>query len=369
MYTDTEYISKEEADARKDAHMIRKLLAWMLMLALMISAPAFVEGESGFEQFLFIDCDTFLNGCAGLPITWTVIDVMNENAPEGTFTYRLMKDGEEISSQETDQPIYQYTPDEGGAYWLEAEVLTSAGEELLFSEEVLVSDKLYMGFFEQDRNEKTEDPIEWRILAVEDGRAFVLSEYVLKNGSYFNPEWIKYKYCYWSRSYIGEAGENNMRTGKKIMPTPDTVPLKDGSMGTDDDLYYVHVRKWLNDDFLHSAFSEAEQERILLTHNENADSPYGIEGGPDTDDYIFFLSLDELLTYLPEERDRKCKMTKSALKEIGSKPQYYWLRNNGKWRCNAMYVYADSGKHSTYGSDVGHSDLGYRPAMWISIGG
>ena len=34
-----------------------------------------------------------------------------------------------------------------------------------------------------------------------------------------------------------------------------------------------------------------------------------------------------------------------------------------------MYVMGSSGTLSTSGSDVGHKSVGYRPCMWIRIGG
>ena len=46
----------------------------------------------------------------------------------------------------------------------------------------------------------------------------------------------------------------------------------------------------------------------------------------------------------------------------------WWLRTPGQFLCNAIYV-LQNGVISTYGSDVGHHNLGYRPAMWITIGG
>ena len=54
------------------------------------------------------------------------------------------------------------------------------------------------------------------------------------------------------------------------------------------------------------------------------------------------------------------------------KPVYWWLRTRGGNNVNAAVVYASgtaNGKVWMSGSDVGHHDLGYRPAMWISVGG
>lgn len=345
----------------------------MLMALCVLPLGAFSESVE--IPMIHLACDTALNGCAGLPITWRAVDLVSGDAPEGRYVYHVYADNNLIyTSEETDSGSFVYTPAAGGSYRLEADYISETGNVRLISDEVYAASKLYMGIYEQDNEEETLDPVEWRILTVEGDRAFVLSEKILKNDSYFDPEWIKYKYCYWAGSYIGTVKENYIGNvnGKKISVTPTTIPLdrKSSAFGTDDDLFYVHARYWCNEVFYPAVFNEEERARILLTHNVNQDSPDGIEGGPDTEDYVFFLSLDELTTYLPTKGDRSAEMTPAAVSEMkAGKPHYYWLRTNGIYRCNAIYVHAKSGGYSTYGSDVGHSDLGYRPAMWISIGG
>ncbi len=54
------------------------------------------------------------------------------------------------------------------------------------------------------------------------------------------------------------------------------------------------LRKWLNDSFLRTAFSSAEQEAILNTTVVNDDNPfYGTEGGNNTTDKVYLLSIAE----------------------------------------------------------------------------
>ena len=343
----------------------RVISALVAMLLLMGALPAFAE--------VYLSSDTVANGCAKLPITWSV----EGTEGKGTVIYAVYKDGEQVFvSEETENMSFTYTPEEGGEYVLMASIGVGDSEFTLTSGKVPVADKLYMGLFEQNRDETEKEPIEWRVLDAADGKALVISEYVLRPGSYFNPAWIKYKYTYWSGSYIGECGRNN-KPGKGETPsykvTPDTVPLKDGSMGTDADLYYTHARYWLNGEFYQDAFDEKEKERILLTLNENKDNPdSGIAGGPDTEDYVFFISYEEFNKYFTSREEAKGTPTESAKyahKEMRSNPTcYWWLRTPGEFRCNAMYIHPN-GRVSTYGSDVGHDSLGYRPAMWITIGG
>ena len=48
------------------------------------------------------------------------------------------------------------------------------------------------------------------------------------------------------------------------------------------------LRGWLNDDFYNTAFTEEEQARIALTQLINDDNlAYSTEGGNDTDDKVF----------------------------------------------------------------------------------
>lgn len=65
------------------------------------------------------------------------------------------------------------------------------------------------------------------------------------------------------------------------------------------------LRQWLNGEFLNTAFSAKEQERINVTHLFNGDNPYyDTPGGNDTDDKVFLLSVSEAEYYLNTEELR-----------------------------------------------------------------
>ncbi|MCM1245455.1 MAG: DUF6273 domain-containing protein [Roseburia sp.] len=56
------------------------------------------------------------------------------------------------------------------------------------------------------------------------------------------------------------------------------------------------MRSWLNGTFLNNAFNESEQEAIKVTDVVNEDnSEYGTEGGNDTQDKVYLLSLSEVM--------------------------------------------------------------------------
>ena len=325
-----------------------------------------------------IACDTVNNGCAGLPIEWTIADVMPGESVVSLFSYNIYN-GETLlqSLEASSNTAVTFTPPSEGEYRLEVTVTNPLTSTTLSSEPVPVAAKLYLGTYEQDGVGTTDDPLEWRILTVSGKKAFVITDKIIHIGSYFNPSWIKYKYTYWSGSYVGtepvnyrgSAPESDATRVTGITPT--SIPMKDGSRGVEADLYPLHARYWCSSVFYPSAFTDEEKERILLTRNVNHDNPtYGVAGGKDTDDYVFFLSYDEINAYMPSKNDRICDYTKVASGEIRSgKEKLWWLRSPGKFRVNAMYVHASTGSLSVAGSDVGHKDLGYRPAMWITIGG
>lgn len=342
--------------------------------------------EHGYDRVYFdafsLQCDTVKNGCVGLPITWSAVDVMPGQDIVSQFVYTLYWNDEPVfTSEPTTEDRFIYTPTEGGEYYITVELINDLTTASLTAEVVPVADQLIMGLYEQDDDDTATEPILWRILTVEDGKALILSEHILTRGAYFNPEWIKYKYTYWARSCIADCASTNYWGSLPEDPsrffdgvTPDSVPQGwYGERGPEADIFYVHARYWCNETFYKEHFSPEEQERILLSDLTNPDNPrFGTTGGPDSQDYIFFLSYEEVNEYLPTKEDRKASFTTYARNqpiEYGSGYPCYWLRSPGINRICAMCVWGTPGSMDFGGSDVGHNILGYRPAMWIKIGG
>ena len=342
--------------------------------------------EHGFDRVYFdafsIQCDTVNNGCAGLPITWSAVDVMPGEDIESEFVYTVNLNGEPIfTSEPTAEETFVYTPTEAGQYSVSVEIMNDLITLSQTSPEIPVAEKLIMGLFEQDDDDAALEPIEWRILAVEDGKALVISEYILTKGSYFNPEWIKYKYTYWAESciaatrsinYWGSKPEADERRFGNL--TPESVPQGwFGERGPEKDIFYVHSRYWCNEVFYKEHLSAEEQARVVLTHLTNPDNPrYHTEGGPDSEDYVFFLSYEEADAYMPTREDRKTSLTTFAYNiplQYGTNDSYYWLRSPGENLFSAMIIWGGGGVIAHTGADVGHNNVGYRPAMWITVGG
>ena len=122
--------------------------------------------------------------------------------------------------------------------------------------EVNVGDYVTFGHYDQDNDiDNGMEAIEWKVLDKKDGRALLLSKYVL--------DCKKYNDTYTSVTW-------------------ETCTL----------------RNWLNSDFLSTAFSSSEKSAIPTVTLSNPDNPNtGMEGGNDTNDRVFLLSLQEMQQY------------------------------------------------------------------------
>ena len=106
-----------------------------------------------------------------------------------------------------------------------------------------------------------------------------------------------------------------------------------------------YIRSWLNGTFYDTAFSPAEKKRVMETVRKNNNNPkYSTEGGEDTADKVFLLSIDEYKKYkhkIPEKTfntpyDALLKYPGLAASGIIKKDLVtWWLRSPGK---NLNYV-------------------------------
>ena len=120
------------------------------------------------------------------------------------------------------------------------------------------------------------------------------------------------------------------------------------------------VRAWLNDKF-YNTFTEEEKTLITKTHNINADSAeYGTDGGNDTDDYIYLLSVDEANAL--DNRVRKCGIWYDL------NYQWWWLRSPGVNTDYATYVgKREDGVIDPHGDIAGNDYGAVRPALNLRI--
>lgn len=151
------------------------------------------------------------------------------------------------------------------------------------------------------------------------------------------------------------------------------------------------LRKWLNNDFVKSAFNKTEQGMIKTTTIENFDNAvYKTAGGNDTKDKVFLLSQLEMINsdfgfsenYDDYDMNRRCALAWYKNKEGSGSNQtadgeytcWWWLRSPGYDASSACCVnyrgYVSSGGYSVSG--VGYSSdsdygAGVRPALYINL--
>lgn len=200
-------------------------------------------------------------------------------------------------------------------------------------------DKVKFGSYYQDAEFEPE-PIKWRVLSVDGDDAFLLADKNLDAKLY-----------------------NEERTSV----TWETCTL----------------RKWLNEDFYNEAFDADEKKAIKETAVTNEDNPYyNIEGGNDTKDKVYLLSISEAgnaaygfdSEYQESFRTRESKNTdyakvNNAWTSISSNTAgngYWWLRSPGGSSYNAA-SFGYAGYSSSYGDDVAYWNHAVRPALHINL--
>lgn len=200
---------------------------------------------------------------------------------------------------------------------------------------VSVGDKVRFGTYEQDNDiSNGKEDIEWRVLAKENNRILVISDKALDCQLYN----VKYDVVTWKTCTL---------------------------------------RKWLNDDFFNSAFTDVEKMCIpIVTVSADENPKYSTYSGKTTKDKIFLLSTKEAEKYFVDDEERKCIPTDYAIAQgvytsdnhtiNGVGTCYWWLRSPGSIQSCATLVYAD-GVFSERGYDVNRSCSAVRPAMWITI--
>lgn len=219
--------------------------------------------------------------------------------------------------------------------------VTRSADKIKSTDEISVGQHLIFGAYEQDGNlSNGREPIEWRVLAIEDGKALVISEKLLDYQAYHN-------------EYDGVTWET------------------------------CTLRSWMNQDFFNAAFVKSEQKKIALVSNVNPKNLlYDTSGGKSTQDKIFALSLEEAQKYFSSNIARKAYVTEYAKKvrtvkrtdaDIVQKTEfnsddseYWWLRSAGGSQTSPAGI-SDKGKLRYDGFEVNGLEA-VRPALWLIIG-
>lgn len=203
------------------------------------------------------------------------------------------------------------------------------GRQKAESEKFNIGNVVTFGHYWQNKDRADgKTPIEWIVLKREKDRALLLSKYCLDCKQY-------------NTEYVNVTWET------------------------------CNARKWLNQKFINDAFTLTEQEKIMITNVINDDNiEYETEGGNNTDDKLFLLSIDEAENLLTkEERQIKCTDYAKAQGIWMDNPiesPYWWLRSPGGDSLLAAVIHY-RGKMFAGGLNICVDDTGIRPALWISL--
>ncbi|MCD8211712.1 MAG: DUF6273 domain-containing protein [Oscillospiraceae bacterium] len=196
------------------------------------------------------------------------------------------------------------------------------------NENFTVGGLVTMGVFPQsDPSGEKKDPIDWIVLAVEDGKALLISEKGLDCRMYH--------------------GDNTTMTWENC-----------------------DLRKWLNGEFLEDTFTPEEQEVILTTHLLNPDSTvHGAAGGNETDDRVFLLNVDEAEKYFDSDEARMADPTpysdaRGVFINVRTDKVWWWLRSPGYYVSDAAGVNYLGQLHKS-GSNVSTTNNAVRPSIWV----
>ncbi len=187
------------------------------------------------------------------------------------------------------------------------------------------------GVYEQDSySSNGKEPIEWIVLDIKDEKLLLISKYGLETMPY--------------------------NTNGRTNVTWETSSL----------------RKWLNVDFFNNAFTISEKEKIVATHvAAEGNLLYPVEGGNDTYDKVFLLSISELVQYFPRSADSKCKLTVCCIDNgapmLSSRLCTWWLRTPGGMM-NCAAVVDRSGELVYSGQTVSNDETVVRPVIWFNLG-
>ena len=140
------------------------------------------------------------------------------------------------------------------------------------------------------------------------------------------------------------------------------------------------IRSWLNEGFYRDSFAADEKERIMDTDVINDSNPwFGIDGGANTKDKVFLLSIDEILTYFGDSGDLRSGKGKDAwvINDMYDQRRvttyldtdiltWWWLRSPGMNDIYSSCIGKD-GCINVGGEYAGGGGGGVRPAIWFTL--
>ena len=200
---------------------------------------------------------------------------------------------------------------------------------------LVVGDKVSFGTYEQNGDTTVAESLIWKVLAIENGKATLITEKVVDTVPYYDFQFSKAQ-----------------NAGATAWDTSD-------------------LRAWLNNEFK-TSFDETELGYIVESTLKNpAHGLTGIGGCEDTTDLIYVLSSDELETLIPGVLDRKAEPTDTAIAHGAYvDPQLgcadWWLRDSGE-ASNLAKTVLYYGGIDAVGKLVKCDYVGVRPVITVDI--
>ena len=188
-----------------------------------------------------------------------------------------------------------------------------------------------LGSYEQDNDlNNGPEPIEWKVLTVENRMALLLSTYAL-DAKQFHTN---------SSGFVTWEGSS--------------------------------LRKWMNDDFFNTAFSPDEKAYVSQSVIANpANKRSGASAGNKTTDRIFLLSTDEVNEYFESEDARICEPTEYA-KAAGAQVSYKytsWCLRTPVITGMTESIVDGIGWITSIGAFLDDATRTVRPAFWLDMNG
>lgn len=85
-----------------------------------------------------------------------------------------------------------------------------------------------------------------------------------------------------------------------------------------------NVRKWLNNDFFNTAFTECQQEKVFLSEIQNMQDGNVRTMANNTVDHVYLLSVDEVKKYFPTASDRIAECTQYLIQTYEAETAGWW---------------------------------------------
>ena len=284
--------------------------------------------------------------CIAFVIVWQQVIVPNNKYKAAE---ELMNAGEFMKAYEAFTALddYKDSAKKASATYAGYEADCADDEVMNIKSTAKVGGSVYFGAYEQDNDTSNgKESIEWRVLEVKKDKVLLISKDALDCQSY-------------------DASDIDCSTWENC-----------------------EIRKWLNNDFLNAAFSDAEKSKIPTVKVSADKNPkYDVDPGNDTEDQIFLLSFKESKKYFSSDSARRCRPTsyaenKGVYKYIHKEEyDYYgncrwWLRTHGVgfYKYGSLSVESNNaacigfdGEVDLFGEAAVSSDPGVRPALWVNI--